>query len=289
MTTTATWKNTSAPSRCSSGTTPLPRKANILNYNDTYGRRLLKECEDSIGYGIGDATLVEQEVGKKPLVQGRILSMTGQGIELETSFKGKTWVINSPLVGAYNAMNLLAAQAVGLQLGLSCRDMRRLSSFPGVPGRLERVMNDAGLDIFVDYAHTPDALENVQKTLKALDFKRLITVFGCGGDRDKAKRPLMAESVARYSDVAVLTSDNPRTEVPEAIMDDARPGLAGASRVIENVDRQTAITLAIREMNPGDALLIAGKGHEDYQIIGTEKHHFSDKEAALLGIEERNS
>ena len=268
---------------------PLPRKANILNYNDPYGRRLLKACEDGMGYGLGDTALVEQEVGNKPLVRGRILSMTGQGIELETAYKGKSWVIHSPLVGEYNAMNLLAAQAVGLQLGLNCRDMRSLAEFPGVPGRLERVMNDAGLDIFVDYAHTPDALENVQKNLKGLNFNRLITVFGCGGDRDRTKRPLMAEAVARYADVAVLTSDNPRSEDPEAILDDVRPGLAGAARVMEHVDRQTAITMAIREMVPGDVLLIAGKGHEDYQIVGTEKRHFSDKEAALKGIEETRS
>lgn len=265
---------------------PLPRKANVINYNDRYGRRLIGECEDAIGYGIGDTSLVEQEVGNKPMVQGRILSMTGQGIELETSFKGKSWVVKSPLIGAYNAMNLLAAQAVGLQLGLNCKDMRTLETFPGVPGRLERVMNDRNLDIFVDYAHTPDALENVQKSLKELDFTRLITVFGCGGDRDKTKRPLMAQSAARYADVAVLTSDNPRSEDPKAILDDARPGLAEAAHVIEHPDRQTAITMAISEMNPGDALLIAGKGHEDYQIIGTEKRHFSDKEAALKAIEE---
>ncbi len=131
--------------------------------------------------------------------------MTGQGMEIETAYKGKSWTIKSPLIGAFNAMNLLAAQAVGLQLGLNCRNMQSLKDFPGVPGRLERIINDRGLDIFVDYAHTPDALENVQKTLKKLDFKRLLTVFGCGGDRDRTKRPLMAEAVARHADVAILT------------------------------------------------------------------------------------
>jgi len=265
---------------------PLKRKANVLNFNDPYGRRILAECEDGIGYGIGDTAIVKHEVGDKPMVQGRILSMTGQGMEIETTYKGKTWAVNSPLIGAFNAMNLLAAQAIGLQLGLNCKDMRRLKDFPGVPGRLERVTNDADLDIFVDYAHTPDALENVQHTLKDLDFKRLITVFGCGGDRDRAKRPIMAEAVARYADVAVLTSDNPRSEDPEAIIADARPGLAKAPMVIEHPDRQTAITMAIREMQPGDVLLIAGKGHEDYQIIGDETIHFSDNEAALKAIEE---
>jgi UDP-N-acetylmuramoyl-L-alanyl-D-glutamate--2,6-diaminopimelate ligase len=261
-------------------------KAGIINYNDPYGRRLLTALEGGVGYGIGDTSIVTHEVGDKPMVQGRILSLTGQGMQIETSYKGKSWVIESPLIGAFNAMNLLAAQAVGLQLGLNCRDMRSLKDFAGVPGRLERVINDHGLDIFVDYAHTPDALENVQHTLKSLDFKRLITVFGCGGDRDRAKRPLMARAVARYADVAVLTSDNPRSERPEAIMDDARPGLTRAAHVIEHPDRQTAITLAVAEMEPGDVLLIAGKGHEDYQQIAGTTIHFSDKEAALRAIEE---
>lgn len=266
---------------------PREKKANILNFNDPYGRILLSECESGIGYGIGDTAIVQHEVGDKPMVQGRIMSMTGQGMEIETSWKGKSWTVKSPLIGAFNAMNLLAAQAVGLQLGLNCKDMRALADFPGVPGRLERVMNDANLDIFVDYAHTPDALENVQHTLKSLDFKRLITVFGCGGDRDATKRPLMAEAVARYADVAVMTSDNPRSENPEAIMDDIRPGLVKAARIIEHPDRQTAITMAVKEMQPGDALLIAGKGHEDYQIIGSETIHFSDVEAALKAIADR--
>jgi UDP-N-acetylmuramoyl-L-alanyl-D-glutamate--2,6-diaminopimelate ligase len=265
---------------------PRPGKAGIINYNDPYGRRLLTETEAGVGYGIGDTGIVIHEVGDKPMVQGRILSLTGQGMEIETSYKGKSWVIQSPLIGAFNAMNLLAAQAVGLQLGLNCKDMRCLKNFPGVPGRLERVMNDKGLDIFVDYAHTPDALENVQHTLKSLDFKRLITVFGCGGDRDKAKRPLMAKAVARYADVAVLTSDNPRSEEPEAIMADARPGLAKARAVLEHPDRQTAITMAVAEMQPGDVLLIAGKGHEDYQKIAGRTIHFSDKEAAAKAIKE---
>eukprot|EP00831_Metopus_contortus_P010108 TRINITY_DN13924_c0_g3_i1.p2 TRINITY_DN13924_c0_g3~~TRINITY_DN13924_c0_g3_i1.p2 ORF type:complete len:509 (-),score=151.59 TRINITY_DN13924_c0_g3_i1:817-2343(-) len=265
---------------------PRLNKTSILNFNDPYGRRILAACEEGIGYGIGDTSLVKQEVGSRPLVSGRILSMTGQGMEIETSYKGKSWVVRSPLVGSFNAMNLLAAQAAGLQLGLNCNDMRKLSTFPGVPGRLERVMNNHDLDIFVDFAHTPDALENVQQTLKELDFNRLITVFGCGGDRDKTKRPRMAESAARYADVVVLTSDNPRTEVPEAIMDDARPGLTKAQHVLENPNRQAAITMAVAEMEPGDALLIAGKGHEDYQIIGKTKRHFSDREAALKAIEE---
>ena len=263
-----------------------PGKTGVFNYNDPYGRRLLAECENGVGYGIGETGIVRQEVGDKPMVQGTILEMNGQGMRIETAYKGKSWEIEAPLVGEFNAMNLLAAQAVALQLGLNCKDMRRLRDFHGVPGRLQRVPNDRGLDVFVDFAHTPDALENVQRTLKKLDFKRLITVFGCGGDRDRTKRPLMAQSVAKYADVAVLTSDNPRSEVPEAIMDDARPGLAGAKRVLENPDRRTAIAMAVREMEPGDAVLIAGKGHEDYQVLDGRTIHFSDVEEAMKAIGE---
>ncbi|WP_419786891.1 UDP-N-acetylmuramoyl-L-alanyl-D-glutamate--2,6-diaminopimelate ligase [Pseudodesulfovibrio sp.] len=262
-------------------------KAGIFNYNDSFGRRLLAECDGGIGYGIGQTGIVRQEVGDKPMVQGTILEANGKGMHLKVDFKGNSWEIESPLIGGFNAMNLLGAQAVALQLGLGSKDMRRMKDFHGVPGRLERVPNDKGLDIFVDFAHTPDALENVQRTLKQLDFKRLITVFGCGGDRDKTKRPIMAQSVAKYADVAVLTSDNPRSEVPEAIMDDARPGLEGAKEIMENPNRRAAIRMAINEMNPGDAVLIAGKGHEDYQVLKDETIHFSDVEEAAKAIEER--
>ena len=259
---------------------PRQDKASVINYNDPFGRRLLEQCPEAVGYGLGDSGL-----GDRPCVQGEVTSSTRKGIELATTWKGKTWTVSSPLVGAFNAANLLAAQAVGLHLGLNCKNMRALADFKGVPGRLERVENARGLDVFVDYAHTPDALENVQKTLTDLDFDRLITVFGCGGDRDRTKRPLMAEAVCRFADVAVLTSDNPRSEDPLAIMADARPGLSGCAKVLEHPDRTTAIRMAIEEMNPGDALLIAGKGHEDYQIIGTERIHYSDHETvrAILG------
>ncbi len=262
-------------------------KTAVLNYNDSYGRRLLAECEDGIGYGLGDTSLAEHQVGEKPMVQGRIISLTGKGAKVEVSYKGKSWEVESPLIGDFNVMNILAAQAVCLQLGLNCKDMRALKTFGGIPGRLERVINDRGLDIFVDFSHTPDSLENAQRTLKALDFNRLITVFGCGGDRDRTKRPVMGESAARLADVAVLTSDNPRTEDPKAIMDEIRPGMKDAKKMLEHPDRQIAINMAVAEMQPGDVVLIAGKGHESYQIVGTVKHHFSDVEAAEKAIEEK--
>jgi UDP-N-acetylmuramoyl-L-alanyl-D-glutamate--2,6-diaminopimelate ligase len=152
-----------------------------------------------------------------------------------------------------------------------------MEGFGGVPGRLQRIANRKGLDIFVDYAHTPDALENVLSAVRALDFKRLITVFGCGGDRDASKRPLMGAAVARFSDVAVLTSDNPRTEDPEAIMDQIQPGLSSCPVVIRESDRRKAIAAALEEMQGGDALIVAGKGHEQYQIIGDQRIEFSDE------------
>lgn len=259
---------------------PAEGKCCVVNHDDHYGRRLLGMCENAIGFGLGEPV---QDV---PSLCGRIKESTVKGLVLECSWKGKTWEIRSPLVGEHNALNLLAAQAVGLCLGLSCRDFRKLDDFKGVPGRLERVENELGLDIFIDYAHTPDALVNVQGTLKTLDFSRLITVFGCGGDRDRTKRPLMAEAVARFADVAVLTSDNPRSEDPNAIMDDAEPGLEGCKHIIREADRTEAIRKAIAEMWPGDVLLIAGKGHESYQEINGERIDYHDSKAVMAAIAE---
>lgn len=262
---------------------PRPDKRCVLNWDDPYGRRLLADTHPSLGYGLTDAPLGDTSLA------GTILSCTGKGLRLRMSYKGKTWELDSPLVGAHNAQNLLAAQAACLSLGLSCKEVRRLSEFKGVPGRLERVDNDRGLPVFVDYAHTPDALVNVQKTLRALDFDRLITVFGCGGNRDRSKRPLMAKAVAEYADVAVLTSDNPRFEDPLAIMDDARPGLSQGGRTIETVedpDRYRALCKAVGIMRPGDVLLVAGKGHETYQQVGGRKLPFSDVEAVRRAIRE---
>ena len=146
-------------------------------------------------------------------------------------------------------------------------------------------MNKKGLHVFVDYAHTPDALVNVLQALRGAGFRQIVTVFGCGGNRDRGKRPLMGEAVARLSDIAVLTSDNPRFEDPEAILQDVLPGLAKAPRTVVEVDRRKATELACSLVEPEGCLLIAGKGHEDYQIVQGVKHHYSDQEVVreLLG------
>jgi len=241
----------------------------VVNMDDSFGSRLRRGRPDLVGYGIetSDAQL-----------HGQILSAGTWGMHLGMSWEGRTWELRTRLVGRHNAYNLLACQGAGLLLGLDPGRLACLAEAAGAPGRLERVPNARGLDIFIDYAHTPDALEKVSMALKTMGFSRLITVFGCGGDRDASKRPLMGQAVARHADVAVLTSDNPRTENPESILDQVQPGLASVRRLIREVDRRKAIGLAIECMQPGDALLIAGKGHEDYQIIGTQKCHFSDFE-----------
>jgi UDP-N-acetylmuramoyl-L-alanyl-D-glutamate--2,6-diaminopimelate ligase len=192
--------------------------------------------------------------------------------------------LSSPLVGRYNAYNCAAAAGVALLEGLSLEQVAdALKAFPGVPGRLERVPNDRSVHVFVDYAHTPDALENVLRALAELRTpgSRLITVFGCGGDRDSAKRPLMGAAAQRGSDLCVMTSDNPRSEDPETIMDQISAGFdpAGGGSIREG-DRRSAIRFALSEARTGDIVLIAGKGHEDYQILGDRTVHFSDVEEA---------
>jgi UDP-N-acetylmuramoyl-L-alanyl-D-glutamate--2,6-diaminopimelate ligase len=262
-------------------TCPKPDKVGVANLDDERCRKLARGVFPAMGFALKDT-------GEYPfpVVRGRILSSSAKGLHLEVRYKGKTWEIASPLIGEHNASNLLAAQTLALALGASCKDMRRLSDFKGVPGRLERVENPHGLDVFVDYAHTPDALVNVQKALRGLHVRRLVVVFGCGGNRDRTKRPLMARAVAEHADVAVLTSDNPRHEDPLAIMADARPGLERARGVIEEPDRAAAIRRAVELVEPGDVLLVAGKGHESYQQVGDEFRPFSDREATAAAIRE---
>ena len=247
------------------------RQAAAINADCPYGRKLLARHRKALGFGLNAVK------SKRPFLHGEILSLSPKGLHLRMTYGEETWELKSGLVGRFNASNLLAAQAVALALGYEPTRFKVLESFSGVPGRMERIANPQDLDIFVDYSHTPDALINAQKTLKEAGFKRLITLFGCGGNRDRGKRPLMGEAVARLADIAVLTSDNPRKEDPLAILDDIRPGLAACPQVVEDPDRRAAIAKAIALLRPGDALLVAGKGHEDYQIIGETKYPFSDQ------------
>ena len=250
---------------------PKADKAWVINYEDPYGQRLLAEGgERALGYGLGTPP-----EGVRVL-KGEIKAMDATGLTLGVRWEDAEFTLVSPLVGRYNAMNLLAAMGTGFALGLNAEAMQALAEFGGVPGRLERVPNEANLNVFVDYAHTPDALVNVLSQVKALGVERLICVFGCGGDRDRTKRPLMGQAVCRYADLAILTSDNPRHEDPLDIIEDVRPGLSRCAEVRVEPDRRAAIALALAHAGPEDAVVIAGKGHESYQQVGDEKLPFSD-------------
>lgn len=251
---------------------PRQDKALAINSDDPYGRRLLELRPDAISYGLRSVIPGKRHLG------GEILSQGPDGLRLKMSFGKEKWELRSPLIGSFNALNLLGAQALALGLGLEPRQMAPLEGFHGVCGRLERIKNPRNLNVFVDYAHTPDALTKALRALKDSGFQRIVTVFGCGGNRDRSKRPLMGEAVAALSDIAILTSDNPRLEDPLAIIEDVKPGLKRARQVIIDADRRSATRRAIELLEAGDALLIAGKGHEDYQIIGAEKIHYSDQE-----------
>ncbi|MFZ9594495.1 MAG: UDP-N-acetylmuramoyl-L-alanyl-D-glutamate--2,6-diaminopimelate ligase [Bdellovibrionia bacterium] len=197
--------------------------------------------------------------------------------------------VESSFTGQFNGSNLSAAVtlALALQISIPCIE-RGIRDLKGVPGRLERVPNARDIHVWVDYAHKPDALEKVLKTLSLLrGGNRLITVFGCGGDRDRKKRPLMGRIAAENSDWVFVTSDNPRTEDPQAIMDEILAGMTGHSHVSVEVDRKTAILKAACLARPGDLVVIAGKGHETYQIMGTTRVHFDDREVAAWAFEQK--
>lgn len=247
-------------------------KAMAINSDDLYGSRLLDLAPAGLSYGLEKA-----QPGRTHL-QGELLALTPEGMRLRMHYGRQSWELQTTLIGRFNALNLLAVQALALQMGVDPQHFRIFEEFSGVPGRLERVRNERGVHIFIDYAHTPDALINALKALRGAGFKRIVTVFGCGGNRDRTKRPLMGKAVAENSDIAILTSDNPRLEDPLAIMGDVKPGLATAKKLICEADRREATRRALDMLSPGDALLIAGKGHEDYQIIGLEKRHYSDRE-----------
>ncbi len=201
--------------------------------------------------------------------------------------------ITTPLIGPFNLDNALVATGLALAVGVDPRAIEAaLATSHGAPGRLEPVREDgiAGPQVVVDYAHTPDAVERTIAVLRPLARGRLVVALGCGGDRDPKKRPLMGAIAARGADAFYATSDNPRTEPPEQIIDDMLAGIAQADRakVIREVDRATAIARAIADAHVDDIVLLAGKGHEDYQILGTTKIHFDDREHARAALRARH-
>ncbi len=212
---------------------------------------------------------------------GVTLHAAGSRFRLEGCFGAHE--VSLPLLGDFNVANALAAAACALGLGLAVGQVAaRLSSSPQVPGRME-LLGEVPCVVLRDYAHTPDALERALATLRPLTRGRLVVVFGCGGDRDKGKRPLMGRIAAELADVAVVTSDNPRTEDPGAIIDDIEQGMGGVAH-LRIVDRLDAIHTALAQARPGDTVLLAGKGHETYQILGTEKVAFDERDIVRRAV-----
>jgi UDP-N-acetylmuramoyl-L-alanyl-D-glutamate--2,6-diaminopimelate ligase len=213
---------------------------------------------------------------KKAEVRIKNVSLALDGATIEIERAGSTYELKTPCIGEHNASNLAAVWGVLSFLEYSDEQIARvLQEVVPAPGRLESV-GTADVGVYVDYAHTPDALENVLKALRPVSSKQLWVIVGCGGDRDPGKRPIMGEIAGRYADKVVVTSDNPRTEDPDAIIEDILK--AEISPFLVEADRKSAIMQTLEAAKPGDIVLVAGKGHEDYQILGTEKIHFSDQE-----------
>ena len=255
-------------------TTKSPKFA-VINVDDAYGRRL-RVADDVIAWTFGQT---ESDF------QFKILDMGFNETEFEIKTAVETFKVVLPVCGAHSVYNAVACAVAALSSGISLpQSFEALKSFDGVPGRLQRVESLSRKVVFVDYAHSPDALENVLTALRLVREKtkennKIICVFGCGGDRDKSKRPKMAGIASRLSDFVFVTSDNPRTESPQSIIDDIAKGLTGQNHELV-IDREAAIQKAIGLAQNEDVILIAGKGHENYQIIGAEKIHFSDLEVA---------
>ncbi len=256
----------------------------IINADDPYSQRLIEQItkEQVWCYSVQEPTdLWTSDLNYEPTgVSGMLHTPEG-----EVAFR-------SPLVGQYNLSNLLAAVGVALHLGIDLQLIAdSLPQFTGVPGRMERLQNSPKQDIsvIVDYAHTPDSLENLLKAARPFIPGKMICVFGCGGDRDRTKRPKMGAIASQLADKVVVTSDNPRTEDPERILDDILAGIPPEVQPEVIGDRAIAIRSAILQAQAGDGVLIAGKGHEDYQILGTEKIHFDDREQAQAALTERHN
>ncbi|MFT5402305.1 MAG: UDP-N-acetylmuramoyl-L-alanyl-D-glutamate--2,6-diaminopimelate ligase [Verrucomicrobiales bacterium] len=250
----------------------------IINRDDGYGLRMVrrfKERLDIITYGMGSgcdfrATSIASDL---------------QGTRFELEAKGRTFLVRLPFIGRYNVYNVMAALAATKAMGLNLREaVQNLEKAPQVPGRLEAIHHQGDFKVFVDYAHTPDALENVLKVLRDLSHRKIICVFGCGGNRDREKRALMGKAAGDYSDFSVITSDNPRNEDPQSIIEDVAKGFrAGKYKTIE--DRRTAIRDAIKIALPGDIVVIAGKGHESTQQFADRTVPFDDRDEVFKALQ----
>ena len=264
----------------------------VLNLDDAFGAELVVRLQDAevevVGYGLSDAALALAERLGLRMVYGGELQMDAQGIRLQVHSSWGGAALHSPLPGRFNAENLLGALAVLLVSGVALADaVRELGEVRAAPGRMQTLGGNSRPSVVVDYAHTPDALEKVLQALRevvAAGGGRLVCVFGCGGDRDRGKRPMMGTIAAKLADVCIVTSDNPRGEAPHEIIAAIVGGMHGqAHQIIE--DRAEAIARAIHDAAAADTVLLAGKGHEAYQEIKGVKYPFSDVELAQRALE----
>jgi len=260
------------------------RTGMALNADDPYGERIAQECPSATTFGFSRSWDIHPEE----------MEMTWEGTRMVLATPAGLLAMRSPLIGAHNVSNVMAAVAGGLLLSASPATIAAgIAAVGTIPGRLEPIPNARGIHVFVDYAHSPDGMDRVLSTLRGLTEGRLLTVFGCGGNRDRGKRPAMGRVAAMRSDVVVVTSDNPRDEDPAKILAEIVPGLTseglmeahgpaawreGFFRV--EADRKAAIALALSLAEPGDTVAIVGKGHEDVQIIGDRRLPFDDRQAA---------
>ena len=262
-----------AKQRLFAGAGGAPPRFAVINRDDEYGRRLALATEtELIGYGLNaDAGL-----------RARNVTSGFDGLRFEVQYGKLRFPVASQLIGSINVYNILAACGAGISYGLDPEVIARgIADCRAVPGRFERVDEGQPFVVVVDYAHTDDALRNTIAVARSLGPKRVITLFGCGGDRDRTKRPLMGQAAAEASDFVVLTSDNPRSEDPLAIMNDALVGIrrTDVPHVVEP-DRAAAIARALKEAREGDIVILAGKGHETYQVLKDRTIHFDDREVA---------
>ncbi len=262
----------------------------IINGDDPYGRRLAEMSEGHVvTYGVEHT---DTHLGEAPTLRARNVEGSATRLRFDVVSPEGEFPVELPLGGLFNVYNSLAAMGAARALGISWEViLAALRGATGVPGRFESV--DAGQDfgVIVDYAHSPDGLENVLRAARALEPRRLLVVFGCGGDRDRGKRPIMGRIAAQLADQVILTSDNPRSEDPQAILAQVAAGVVevGGARWEQLVDRRAAIARAVALAEAGDLVVIAGKGHEDYQIFADRTVHFDDREEARKALNDRLS
>jgi UDP-N-acetylmuramoyl-L-alanyl-D-glutamate--2,6-diaminopimelate ligase len=252
----------------------------VINGDDRYGALLAQRCA-------ADTPVITYGLGSRSDFRASNVRSDFHGTSYQLDAAGKSFLVRLPLIGQFNVYNSLAAIAGAYAMDVDVRaSVLALANATAVPGRLEAVPGQRNFRIFVDYAHTDDALVNVMKTLRELQPARLIVVFGCGGNRDRTKRPRMGAAVDQYADHAIITSDNPRKEDPEAIIDDIKPGFRRSNYEVV-VDRREAIMRAVQLAQPRDIVLIAGKGHETYQEFADKTVPFDDVAVARSALDEK--